>query len=68
MPRGIKKKDSGLNTDSSIQDAKKSIKKNINRRKRMLEEAGAEYNPIDALSAELDRQGETEMERNIFDS
>ena len=67
MPRGIKKK-SGLNTDSSIEDAKKSIQKNIKRRKSMLDEAGARYNEVDALSAELDSMGETEMERNIFDS
>jgi len=66
MPRGIKK--SGLNVDSSIEDAKKSIKKNIKRRKSMLDEAGARYNEVDALSAELDHMGETDMERNIFDS
>jgi hypothetical protein len=69
MPRGIKIQNKSLQTGESIIDAKNTVQKNTRRQKQLVgQELCGDVNEIDALSAELDRQGETEMEKHMFDS
>ena len=65
MPR-IKKK-TGLDTDSSIQDAVKRVKENKEKKKNMLDAAGAS-NEYDNIGKELDYGKEPENIRKIFES
>ena len=62
MARGIKK--TGLNVDSSIQEAAKRAK---TRRSQLEEAGGMVHNEADDLNNELDRMGEDENIRKIFE-
>ena len=64
MSRGIKQQKTGLNTDFSITDAQKRAET----RRSQLEAAGnITSNPVDDLNDELDRAGESETVRKIFE-
>lgn len=65
MPRGVKKQDSGLNTDFSITDA---AKRAAQRRKQLEAAGGNDYSKTDDLSNELDRQGMSDYEKEVFDN
>jgi len=63
MARGIKQK-SGLNTDSSIQDAMKRARV---RRQQLNDAAGITSNDYDDLSRELETEGMSDYERDVFE-
>jgi hypothetical protein len=61
MPRGMKK--TGLNTDSSIVDAQKRARQ---RRKQLEAASGITSNPIDDLNDELEQEGMSDYEKEVF--
>ena len=64
MARGIKQKKS-IQTDFSITDAQKRAK---TRRQQLNAAAGIESNRVDDISRELDEEGMTEMEKDLFEN
>ena len=65
MARGIKKESSGLNTDSSITETVKRARK---RRSQLDAAASAPSNPIDDLNEELEMEGMSDYEKDVFEN
>lgn len=63
MPRDIKKR-GGLKTDFSITDAQKRAR---TRRKQLEAAGGLTSNPIDDISQELDEEGMSDFEKDVFE-
>lgn len=62
MGRGIKKENK-IKTDFSITDAEKRIR----RRRSQLQEAADATNPIDELNHEMETEGMSDYEKEIFE-